>query len=262
MQRKYIPRGFSYKDTDSAVNSRFLNLEQVKNHAVARMRTELVAGLDLALLRKAGILKQGAMLKPTGAYAIDDKGSDPNPAAHALPCGIIVSGRGEVPNVAPIGALRSFLIEPYSYTNIVPLAANEADSKAEAFNRKNGTGLVGTFARYCQQIVDFDDNSRRPVIDRAAFRQRFDVLMTNQISALEIALNKTEPGREGTRLVPGEGLIVVETPITTEEQKIEDIRMSLRGQIIATKETRHIAFSDVLVGAVEEEFHEKLKDDK
>jgi hypothetical protein len=261
MQRQYLLRGPSYKDTVTPVTAEWLNSQQIENHAVARIRTELVAGLDLALLKKAGVLKQGAVLKATGAYAIDDRGTAPNPAAHALPCGIVLLGRGPIADVASSAKLRLFLIEPYTYTNIIPRAANTADLKAKAFKKKDGTGLVGTFSQYCQQIVDFVDYSRRPIIDRSAFRNRFDVLLQNQIKAFEIALNNTEPGRTGNKLIPGEGLELVETPVTTEEEKIEDIRPSLRGQLRAMKEFRPIAFSDMLVDQVEEEFHANKKDD-
>ena len=265
MRRQFIqgrPQSYRDKNIVTPVTSKSLNLPQIENHAVARIRSELAAGLDLALLKKAGLLRQGPVLMATGAYAIDDRGTSPNPAAHALPCGIILLGRGPIANVASSQELRSFLTEPYCYTNIIPRAANTADLRAEGFKRKDGTGLVGTFAQYCQQIVDFNDYSRRPIIDRSAFRSRFDLLMRKQTTAFEIALNNTEPGRSGTVMIPGEGIQLVETPATAEEEKIEDIRTSLRGQLRAMNEFRPIAFSELLVNEVEEEFHSKLEKEK
>ena len=140
---------------------------------------------------------------------IDDKeGVTNNPAAHALPCGISVAGRGPVYHLPKTLIMQEFVREPYKYTNIIPHSANAADHRAEAFNRKDGTGLVASFLRFCQRVSD-NSTARHGVLNKGALRQAFYQLMQDYDQAFAIALNNSEPSSsDRVVMVPGEGMLV------------------------------------------------------
>ena len=127
MYRRYSPREFDYRDrkVETGATSGFLSPAQISNHAIARVRCSLAAGVDLALMKSTRIIAGGERLKATGARVIDDKeGVTASPAAHALPCGISVPGKGPVHHLPKTLIMREFIEEPYKYTNIIPQSAN------------------------------------------------------------------------------------------------------------------------------------------
>src|SRR5947209_4832856 len=149
MKRSYIHRSQDdYRNTgriETNATSLIISPATMGNHVASRARCSLIAGVDLILAYKTGILPKGQPF-PVGAYAQDDKGTRKGPvktdAAHALPCGILI-GNVPVPEYAAGSAgLRMFLTEPYRYTNVIPKVANKGDHRAEAFGEPApGQGL-------------------------------------------------------------------------------------------------------------------------
>jgi hypothetical protein len=264
MYRKYLTRPWDYRhsDVETGATSGFLSPAQNSNHAVARVRCSLTAGVDLALMKSHGIISGSQRLMATGARVIDDKaGVTDTPAAHALPCGISVIGRGPVFLLPKPVVMQQFLAEPYKYTNIIPRSANAADHRAEAFSRKDGTGLVGSFLRFSQRVLD-TATTRKGVLERGALRSAFTQLMADYVGALEIAMNKSVPVATGRLVkVPGQGMML-DPSIERSDDEIgeENIRTALRGQISAMKEFEGALFSSRLVEEVESDFHERLKE--
>lgn len=208
-----------------------------------------------------GMIPANSRLLPTGARVIDDKeGITDKPAAHALPCGISISGRGPVHQLPKSLTMQEFIAQPYKYTNVIPKAANAADHRAEAFNRKDGTGLVGSFRRFCQRAVDTTTVTRGR-LNRSALRAAFDQLLQDYQTAFAIALEKSAPTSSGRIVVtPGFGTqINPNVPYTDREFTDDNIRSALRGQIAAMKEFEGSSFSSMLIEEVENDFHANLK---
>lgn len=264
MYRKYLTRPWDYRhsDVETGATSGFLSPAQNSNHAIARVRCSLAAGVDLALMKSHGMIPGNQRLMATGARVIDDKaGMTDNPAAHALPCGISVIGRGPVFLLPKPIVMQQFLAEPYKYTNIIPRSANAADHRAEAFNRKDGTGLVGSFLKFSQRVVD-TAATHKGAVDRGALSLAFTQLMADYVRALEIAMENSAPVATGRLvMVPGQGMML-NPGIERSDDEIgeENIRTALRGQIMAMKEFESALFSSMLVQEVESDFHGRLKE--
>ena len=75
MYRRYLPRPFDYRDrqVETAATSGFLSPAQISNHAMARVRCSLAAGVDLALMKSHQLVSGGQLLIATGARVIDDQ---------------------------------------------------------------------------------------------------------------------------------------------------------------------------------------------
>jgi hypothetical protein len=261
MYRRFSPRPFDYRDrqVETGATSGFLSPAQISNHAVARVRCSLAAGIDLALMKSARMVPRSPLLIATGARVIDDRdGVTDNPAAHALPCGISFPGRGPAHQLPRTPMMREFIEEPYKYTNVIPQSANKADHRAEAFNRRDGTGLVGSFLRYCRRVLD---TSAAPGgLNKAALRLAFDQLVTDYLLAFSIALDRPEPASSGrVVLVPGEGVVVdPDIAYGRDEIREDDIRTAIRGQMSAMQDSS--LFSTVLVEQVESDFHDRMRE--
>src|SRR5712671_6153521 len=91
MRRTYLPREFDYRSLDTATTRTALSPAQLVNHAVARLRCSLVAGIDLHLMAAFGIVRSGSVVSAKGAAVQDDRGKNGWEAAHALPSGLLVS---------------------------------------------------------------------------------------------------------------------------------------------------------------------------
>lgn len=209
------------------------------------------------------MISRGQLLIATGATVIDDKeGVTDSPAAHALPCGISAAGRGPLYQLPKTLIMQEFVSEPYKYTNVVPKSANAADHRAEAFNRKNGTGLVGSYLRFCQRVLNTSTVSRG-ILDRATLRLAFSQLLDDYQQAFAIALNQAVPSSSGRVVtVPGEGTLVdlSSTPYSQQEVLEDNIRTSIRGQMAAMTEIGAASFSSMLVDEVESDFHDRLSE--
>lgn len=264
MYRKYLSRPFDYRDSrvETGATSGFLSPEQISNHAMARVRCSLSAGVDLALMKAGGMVHGSQVLIATGARVIDDKaGVTQNPAAHALPCGISVSGKGPVHRLPRALAMQEFIAEPYKYTNIIPQPANAADHRAEAFSRRDETGLVGSFRRFCQRVL-VTHAAPKGGLNRSVLQLAFDQLMQDYQQAFAIALSKSEPSASGrVRVVPGQGTLVDPSiPYSGDEFREDNIRTAIRGQMAAMKEFEASSFSGILIEQVESDFHDRLKE--
>jgi hypothetical protein len=262
MHRQYLPRAFDYRDSRIETNatSGFLNPAQISNHAMGRVRCSLISGVDLALMKISGIIPGNSLLFATGARVIDDKGQTRNPASHALPCGISAAGKGPVHKFPKTSIMQEFVAQPYKYTNVVPQPANAADFRAEAFNRKDETGLVGSFRRFSQRVLE-TSTATRGVLNRGPLRLAFKRLIEDYQKAFAIALKNSEPKSSGRILQAGlETVIDFKVPYTDEEFQEDNIRTVLRGQMAAMKEFESSSFSIILLEQVESDFHENVKE--
>jgi hypothetical protein len=262
MYRKYLVRSFDYRDSriETAATSGFLGPAQLSNHAIARVRFSLVAGVDLALMKTAAMIPASCQLIATGARVIDDRGLANRPAAHALPCGISALGRGSVHQLPKSLVMQEFIAQPYKYTNVIPKAGNAADHRAEAFNRKNGTGLVGSFKRFCQRVLDTGP-APGGALDKGLLQQAFVQLIKDYQTAFTFALDNSRP-TSSRRIIVSPGLgtgVNPDVPYTDREFLEDNIRTSLRGQIAAMKEFEGSSFSRVLIEQVESDFNATLK---
>jgi hypothetical protein len=263
VSRKYLPRSFDYRDSrvETVATSGFLSSAQIANHTVARIRCSLTAGTDLALMKTTGMVPHGTRVIATKAKVTDDRGSCKMPASHAIPCGISVFGRGPLHMIPRFRKMQEFIAEPYKYTNIVPKATNNADSLAEAFKRQDGTGLVKTFERFCQRVLDTTLDSRG-VLNRAPLKAAFGQLMEDYQLSFSIVLKNFQVNSSGrVTYVPGFGVEVdPEIPYTDLQFHADNILTALRGQLTALKEIEGSAFSNMLVQQVESEFHAVAKE--
>jgi hypothetical protein len=262
--RSYLPRSWDYRDSRVETNatSGFLSPAQIRNHAAARVRCSLTAGLDIALMKSGRMIAQGTLLKATGARVIDDdRGIKPSPAAHAIPCGISVAGRGPLHLIPHHRKMQEFIAEPYRYTNIVPKALNDADHKAEAFGRRDGTGLVRSFERFCQSVLSMGKDSRG-ILNKFHLRSAFGQLMKDYQTSFSLAFEKLPRIPSGrVTFIPGVGnQIDPDIEYTDQEFDVDNIRTALRGQLTALKELEGSEFSNRLVEQVESDFHSAVKE--
>lgn len=265
MKRLYMPRSFDYRSLEIAETSSYLSPQQMENHAVARMRCSLIAGVDLALLKANGILKSGNLsksdtsLSASGAKVQDDKGDRANHAAHVLPCGISWNGV-PIHNIPPSQNMQVFIAEPYRYTNILPRAANEADRRAEIAHPDSGKGLILNFEHFCQRIVQ-DSTAPRGKVDRSFLINVFNNLLQDYCCSFERALsNSRDVSSENVKTVAGTGVeLESSTQLDKADIREDDIRTALRTQLQTLKEFGPTGFSLVLVDQVENDFHAELK---
>lgn len=257
MSRVYLPRSFDYRSLETAASVR-LSPQQISNHAITRGRCSLAAGAELALMKTRKMIPEKVMVIATGAKAQDDRGQASDPAAHALPCGISISGMGPVHLIPKSLSMREFIAQPYSHTNIVPRSVNVADQRAEAFSRKDGTGLVGSFNSFCQRILD-TASAPRGILDKNSIRLAFFKLIDDYQQAFALALERPEPSPSGRfTFVPGLGMQVnADVPYTDKEFEEDNIRGALRGQMNAMRED--LTFSPILLEQVESDFYESIK---
>jgi hypothetical protein len=196
MPRIYLPHSWDYRSSDVENQTKvFLSPAQLENHAVARARMSLIAGVDLALLKANGLILPGGIVTKAGASYQDDRGKqkEKTSAAHALPCSIEINGimLDKLPTLKNLIKVQTFVVEPYRYTNIVPISVNNADSRAEAYGRKAGTGLVANFVDFCNKVLTADAFSSRKV-NRASLQAAFAELIRQSQESFEIALSRKE----------------------------------------------------------------------
>ena len=86
---------------------------------------------------------------------IDDReGVTDNPAAHALPCGVSIAGRGPVHHLPKTLIMQEFVGEPYKYANIIPHWATWPTIAPRRSIERMGLGWSGSFMRFCQRVSD------------------------------------------------------------------------------------------------------------
>ena len=148
-------RDTDYRNYENAATTGFLSPGQLKNHLHARVRLSATAGVDLALMRSGGRIRADTPLTFTGAQVVDDGATTGYAAAHAIPCSLFVPGRGRLYTIPKTGELQRFIATPYSVTNIMPVAANNADTRAEGFRRDlgKGPGMVRSFYEYACKVM-------------------------------------------------------------------------------------------------------------
>lgn len=261
-RRHFIPRAWDYRSTENSATNGFLSPGQIVNHSFTRLRCSLTAGVDIALMKSQKMIgKYSAVshlaFRPTGARVQDDSGEKAFPAAHALPSGIAV-GNLPIHQLASTTSMQNFLAEPYRFTNIVPLALNRADSRAEGFNRKNGPTLVRSFVDFCQRVMLAVDTQKGKV-DRSEMRSAYVDLTKNYAESFKFALENRpleETGR--VKVIPGMGQLVDPAIPYTSSEFLEDcIRASLRTQYESLREGG-VGYSPLLVDEVESDFHEAV----
>ena len=260
MYRQYLPYGFDYRRLQSST-SVSLSKAQIENMSIGRVRYSLTAGIDLALMKINKIIPENSVLVATGARVCDDKGQSDNPAAHGLPCGLSVAGKGPVHKIPKTSTMQVFVAQPYKHTNIVPYVANAAEFRAEAFHRKDGTGLVGSFKRFGQHVLE-TSTATRGVLNKGPLRLAFNQLIGDYQEAFAIAMKNSERIPSGRNIFQaGYGTVIdPEIPYTKEEIQQDNIRTVLRGQIAAIKEFEGSLFSTTLLEQVESDFHQNMKE--
>jgi hypothetical protein len=228
------------------------------NHAAARLRWTLIAGIDLHLLSANSILKAGSVVSAKGASIIDDHGTAGWQAAHALPCGLIVSGRPAYLR-APGPASMRHVGEPYGITNKVPSVVNAADQLAERFRARSG--LVRAFESFGKEQVQ--TKARDGKIDFAWLSNSYSQLVKGYCGAFEIALSAMRPTPlQGKTWESGHVTIDPNTFRPSEKDYLdEDIRSILRYQLRGTADIGYSLLRRHLVEEVEHKFHESLKQD-
>jgi hypothetical protein len=252
MSRVYLPHSWDYRSSnvDNATKT-FLSPAQLSNHAVARARMSLIAGVDLALLQANKIILPGVIVAKGGAKHQDDSGNrnERTCAAHALPCGIRINGMtpDHLPALQGSAKTRAFVIEPYRHTNIVPISVNAADFQAEAYRRGDGTGLVANFVDFCHAALSSGESSSGK-LNRSGLQAAFAKLIRKSEESFEIALSKAVPATPSFKL---------ETiaPYTDRDFHEDNIRTALRAQARTLKDMGPSLFSPMLVEQVESDFH-------
>jgi hypothetical protein len=250
--RLYFPRDtFDYRSEDIETGVEVpVSPTQLENHAVSRARMALVAGVDLALLAAHTMVQPSAVLRKVGARYQDDGGNDKDKtrAAHALPCGILINNARphELPALHGRPSLQKFIIEPYRYTNIVPKAVNDADHRAEAFNRNDGTGLVANFVTLCGRLLSSAANSSGK-LDRANLQLAFNSYTEDCGNSFRIALS-----RDSRVETPSEFIVPKDSQADVDR---DNIRTALHIQELTLRRFGPSMFSRTLVEQVESDFH-------
>lgn len=249
MSRRNLPHEWDYRsaNVENAAKA-FMSRAQLSNHAIARARMSLIAGVDLALMKAANLVPPGKLtITKSGARVQDDRGRDVDKtcAAHALPCSIKLNGimSYEVPALTNHLKLQEFLYEPYRYTNVVPAPVNDADFLAEGYQRADG--LVANFVEFCSKAIYAATATGK--INRSTLKSDFVALIQNSQDSLKTALSKAPP--------PPPPVFDLQKRYTAEDVYNENVRGALRAQLAALKDAGESLFSPILVEQVEDDFH-------
>ena len=140
--------------------------QQVANHCIGRNAAVVEVLCYLSLLRNAGAIQSTAVVSSRGAHLQAFKGSSDRPAAHCLPCQILINGRSPaefLTNQQTKLAINSL----FGKCTLLPLAFNHADSAAE------GNGLINAFVRACEEVIRSPASGARG-INRQKVRHAYD----------------------------------------------------------------------------------------
>lgn len=126
--------------------------QQVANHCSGRNAAVAEVLCYLSLLRNAGAIPNNATVSSAGAGFQSFRGSSDTPAAHCLPCQILINDKDPSTLVAnPRTALT--LKSLFGKCTLLPLAFNHADSAAE------GSGLIEAFVWACEKVIRWPVNA-------------------------------------------------------------------------------------------------------
>jgi hypothetical protein len=252
-RRIILPHAWDYRSAKVETGAKVpLSPTQLENHTVSRARMALIAGVDLALLAANKLVLPSAVLTKAGARYQDDQGDKKAKtcAAHALPCGIKINNAtpDKLPALHGRPSLQEFIIEPYRYTNVVPVTVNLADLRAEAYNRTDGTGLVANFVTFCAKLLSAVPNPSGK-LNRASLQLEFKAYIEACQNSFLLAQSRDapiQPHRFSEFIVPKD---------SEEDARQDNIRTALRAQERTLRELGPSLYSTILVEQVESDFH-------
>ena len=254
MKRTFIQREWDYRSLDTPVTESYISNQQMENHAVGRLRCSLTAGVDLCLMRITGLLHANTPVLKSRALLQDDQGHGGWAAAHALPCGLIC-GERPIHEIPTLHRLREHIAEPYRYTNVIPQAANQADSRVEVFR---GRGLTAAFRQFANRLIAIVPGEGNK-LDRNLLQAIYSQLFQDYADCFQaVVASRREQQIRGKSIGPdGHVLIDPESFAPSEAQyKEEAVRMAVRLQLKAMRDLEGMGYSRRLVDDVEARFHQ------
>jgi hypothetical protein len=126
-------------------------LSKAESHAIGRNSAVAEVLNYLSLLRSANVIKANDRVSSDAAGVQVGRGTRPEPAAHCLPCQILINGQSPARLIRNPG-LEERLNALFGKCTMAPKVVNDADYLAEG-HRSGRPALIPAFEETCQAVV-------------------------------------------------------------------------------------------------------------